>query len=112
MSPEDFASGPVVENPPSNAGHMGSIPGQRTKMPRAAGQLSPSPELESLCAMTAEPWRRQKTQCAATKTRSSQINIYILKKKLVLVGVFTETDKLGLFTLSSSLPRTYFSQEL
>ena len=32
--------GPVVMNPPSNAGDAGSTPGQRTKKPCAAGQLS------------------------------------------------------------------------
>ena len=35
-----FPGGPVVKNPPANAGDTGSIPGQRTKIPRAAGQLS------------------------------------------------------------------------
>ena len=33
--------GPVVKNPPSNAGDWGLIPGQGTKIPHAAGQLSP-----------------------------------------------------------------------
>ena len=32
---------PVVKNLPCNAGDVGSIPGQGTKIPRAAGQLSP-----------------------------------------------------------------------
>ena len=36
----DFPGGPVVKNPPYNAGDVGSIPGQRTKIPHAAGQLS------------------------------------------------------------------------
>ena len=31
----------MVKNPPSNAGDTGSIPGQRTKIPHATGQLSP-----------------------------------------------------------------------
>ena len=31
----------MVKNPPSSAGDMGSIPGQRAKIPHAAGQLSP-----------------------------------------------------------------------
>ena len=35
----DFSGGPVVENPPSNAGDVGSIPGRGTKIPYAAGQL-------------------------------------------------------------------------
>ena len=30
---------PVVKNPPCNAGGAGSIPGERTKIPHAPGQL-------------------------------------------------------------------------
>ena len=37
----------MVENPPSNAGDAGSIPGRGTEIPHAAGQLSP-------CAATTE----------------------------------------------------------
>ena len=37
----DFPGGPVVKNPPSNAGDAGLIPGRGTKVPRATGQLSP-----------------------------------------------------------------------
>ena len=37
----DFPGGPVVKNPLSNAGDVGSIPGQRTKIPHATEQLSP-----------------------------------------------------------------------
>ena len=37
----DFLSGPVVKKLPSNAGDTGSIPGWGTKIPHAAGQLSP-----------------------------------------------------------------------
>ena len=37
----DFPGGPVVENPPSNAGGMGSIPGKETRIPNAMGKLSP-----------------------------------------------------------------------
>ena len=44
----DFPDGPVVENPPSNAGDTGLIPGRGTKIPHAAGQLSP-------CSTTKEP---------------------------------------------------------
>ena len=36
----DFPGGPVIKNPPSNAGDAGSIPGRGTKIPHAAGQLS------------------------------------------------------------------------
>ena len=36
----DFPGGPVVKNPPYNAGNAGSIPGQGTKILHATGQLS------------------------------------------------------------------------
>jgi len=38
--PWDFPGGPVVKNPPCNAGDMGLIPGWGTKIPHAAGQLN------------------------------------------------------------------------
>ena len=37
----DFPDGPVVKNSPHNAGDVGLIPGQGTKIPHAARQLSP-----------------------------------------------------------------------
>ena len=37
----EFPGGPVVENPPSNAGDVGSILGGGAKTPHAARQLSP-----------------------------------------------------------------------
>ena len=40
MSFRDFPGGPVVKNPPCNAGDAGLIPGQGTKISHAAGQLS------------------------------------------------------------------------
>ena len=40
-STRDFPGGPVVKIPPCNAGDLGSIPGQGTKIPQAVGQLSP-----------------------------------------------------------------------
>ena len=39
--PWDFPGGPVVKNPPSNAGDRGSIPGWGAKIPHDPGQLSP-----------------------------------------------------------------------
>ena len=47
----DFPGVPVVKNPPSNAGDVGSIPGRGIKNPLATGQLSPrvtTTELERL----------------------------------------------------------------
>ena len=53
--------GPVVKNPPSNARDAGLIPGQGTKIPHAAGQLSP-------CATTAEFARLNQSLHAANYT--------------------------------------------
>ena len=36
----DYPGGPVVKNPPCNAGDLGSVPGWGTKIPHAAEQLS------------------------------------------------------------------------
>ena len=46
----DFSGGPMVKILPCNAGDVGSIPGQGTKIPQAAEQLSP-------CTRTPEPTR-------------------------------------------------------
>ena len=43
----DLPRGPVVKNPPASAGDTGLIPGLRTKIPHATGQLG-------LCARTTE----------------------------------------------------------
>ena len=37
----DFPGGPVVKNPPANAGEMRLIPGQAAKIPHISGQLNP-----------------------------------------------------------------------
>ena len=57
----NFPGGPVVKNPPSNAGDAGSISSRGTKIPHATRQLSP-------CAITEE------TLQAITKTQCSQNN--------------------------------------
>ena len=85
----------MVKNLPSNAGDVGSIPGQGTKIPHAAGQLSPctatteptrfgahAPQLERSRVPQRRAHARQqkiplaamKIPRAATKTRRSQIN--------------------------------------
>ena len=38
---KNFPGGPVVKNPPCNAGDVGPTPGQGTKIPHALAQLSP-----------------------------------------------------------------------
>ena len=48
MNNRDFPGGPVVKNPPSNAGDAGLIPGWGTKIPHVSGRLSLL-ALESTC---------------------------------------------------------------
>ena len=38
--PQDFPSGPVVRNPPCNAGDVGLIPDQGTRIPHAVRHLN------------------------------------------------------------------------
>ena len=63
-----FPGGPVVKNPPSNAGDMSLIPGQGTKIPRAVEQL------RVYVPQWKMPHDAVKIPCAVTKTRGSQIN--------------------------------------
>ena len=50
---EDFPDGSEVKNWPWNAGDVGTIPGQGTKMPHTPGQLSPSASQQLLSLRTA-----------------------------------------------------------
>ena len=69
----DFPGGPVVKNPPSNAGDVGSIPGWGTKIPHAEGQLSLR-ALEPARHNERSPRATTKILRVAPKTRSSHIN--------------------------------------
>ena len=51
----DFPGGPVVKNPPYNAGDAGSIPGRGTKIPHAAGQLSLPASARAHVSQSTEP---------------------------------------------------------
>ena len=54
---KDFPGGPVVKNPPSNAGDMSLISGWETKISHASEQQSPSKlQLES-------PWALEPMSC-------------------------------------------------
>ena len=61
----------MIRNPSSNAGYVGSIPGQGTKIPHAAGQLSPRAttreEKTSTPQLERSPHAATKNLCAATK---------------------------------------------
>ena len=60
-----FPGGPVIENPPYNAGNRGLIPGRRTEVPPAAGQLKQQVTTRELV---------RHNFAAETRTRHSQIS--------------------------------------
>ena len=51
----DFHGGPVVKNPPSNAGDVGSIPGQRIRSYMPQGNKARGPQLPSLAPQLESP---------------------------------------------------------
>ena len=66
----DFPGSPVVKNPPSSEGDVGSIPGWGTKIPHAAGQLSPTCHNNWACA----PQPEREDPCAATREKPAHRN--------------------------------------
>ena len=69
----DFSGGPVVKNPSSNAGDVGSIPGWGTKIPHAAGQLSPLATITELVHLNERARRLQTTEPMSSGTRAPQL---------------------------------------
>ena len=76
----DFPGGPVVKNPPPNAGDASSIPGQGTKIPHAAGQLSLRATTTELAHLNQSPhaasYRAHAlwTPCATTRKEPAHHN--------------------------------------
>ena len=60
----------MVKNPPSNARNTGSIPGQGTKIPHAAGQLSP-------CTTTTEPTHLNERACVPQTTEPTRSGTHV-----------------------------------
>ena len=60
----DLPGGPMVKNPPSNTGDVGSIPGQGTKIPHATEATKPMhrphPETKTQCSQK-NPKNKTKT---------------------------------------------------
>ena len=60
----DLPGGPMVKNPRSNAGDVGSIPGQGTKIPHATGATKPMhrphPETKTQCSQKNPKKTKQK----------------------------------------------------
>ena len=75
MCIRDTPGGPVVKNPPSKAGDVGSIPGGGSKIPHATGQL----RLQATTAEPRCPCYTTKSPRPTTKAWGSQINKYFKK---------------------------------
>ena len=91
---QDFPSGPVVKNLPSNAGDTGSISIRGTKIPHAKGLLNPQ-----ATAREKPPCHHREPTCAATKTQHSQINKIFFKNQF-----YHKKNKEGWSTLYFFLP--------
>ena len=67
----------MVKNSPSNAGDVGLIPGQITKIPHAAGQLNPhTTNRKPVCTPRENPCSSVRCPHAAGKTKLS-LCIYV-----------------------------------
>ena len=62
----------MVKNLPSNAGDVSSIPGWGTRIPHAAGQLSPRATTTELVHSGAHILQLEKSTCPNEKTRMPQ----------------------------------------
>ena len=69
----NFPGGPVVKNPPSNAGNAGSIPGQGTKIPQATEQLSPCTRTTEFACLNQRACVPQTTDPTHSGTRVPQL---------------------------------------
>ena len=63
----------MVKNLPYNAGDAGSIPGQGTKIPHAAGQLSPHATATELTGLNERAHVPQTTESTCSGPRGPQL---------------------------------------
>ena len=69
----DFPRGPVVKNLPYNAGAVGLIPGQGTKIPHAVGQLSPHATTTELTCLNERACVLQATEPTCSGAHAPQL---------------------------------------
>ena len=75
----DFPNGPMVKDPPGNAGDAGWTPGLGTKTPHATEQLSPCAPTTEACAFRSP--RTTTTEFVCCNSGSTQTNKYLNKTK-------------------------------
>ena len=110
-TPRDLPGGPMVKNPPSDAGDMGSIPAWGTKIPCATWQLSVCAQLESLhAAMRIQHSQKKNSAFPASesKTVSQRRQRIIARKPPVTFFVYYPTPKLCLDSLQITDAKSKF----
>ena len=100
----DFPGGPVVESLPSSAVDVGSIPGWRTKIPHASGQLSPctaSREKPTCCNYWAHVlWSLHTTTREACTLQLERSPRAAMKTQLSHTHTHTQKNKQSKWSLS------------
>ena len=91
-SGKDFPGGPVIKNLPFNAGDMGLIPGQRTKIPDASGQLSLRTSAKTQCSKKKKKKKIGKTleSQAVLASHSAVGYLAMVKPTRLIVGQSAE----------------------
>ena len=75
-----------MKNPPSNARDLGSTPDRGTKIPQAAGQLSPSPGTRGPAHLSEDPEQSKKKRKEKEKENQGDFSDLITNKMVVVVG--------------------------
>ena len=96
----DFPDGPVVKNPPANAGDTGSILGPGTKIPHAVGHLSPyTTPTEATCPRVCAPQKKKPLwwETCAPCLESSSHSLQLEKACAQQQRPSTSENKLNIF---------------
>ena len=92
-------SGSVVENPPSNAGDVGSIPGLGTKIQHATGKLeSPCAATRKACGLQerpVQPKEKEKRKLGGFKKKKAQWRTQICSSKGSLLPMTRKAHKMS-----------------
>ena len=77
----DAPGGPLAKNRPCGAGHVGTIPGQGTRNPHAAGQLGPHTTTAEPVSCSGQSHTTQQRICVPQLRPDTAKQINIKKKK-------------------------------
>ena len=80
----------MVKNLPFNAGDMGSIPGQKTKIPDASGQLSLRTSAKTQCSQKKKKIGKTLESQAVLASHSAVGYLAMVKRTRLIVGQSAE----------------------